>query len=210
MNLSTAVRDVRLLKGMTQKEVSAGNVSQSTYSKFEKGIADIPTQALIGILKNLDINLDEVLFVANGNFTIQQISHIADYLNYPFTFLYLISNNHQELFGANITNRILESLSSAKKSSLNDLKDIIEKVNEAKENGVNVDPQKFEHLLNSYKQIEGTMEFDRFFKSKIFNENNNSLDLYDILRNNNVKFKGKELNSKQKELLNTLISEIID
>lgn len=67
MNLSNAIREVRLLKGLTQKSVSAGNVSQSTYSKFEQGTADIPSEALIGILKNLNIELDEVLFVANGH-----------------------------------------------------------------------------------------------------------------------------------------------
>lgn len=67
-----------------------------------------------------------------------------------------------------------------------------------------------EHILNTYKEIEGTMEFDRFFKSKIINEENAPLDLYEILKNDNVKYKGKDLNPKQKELLNTLISEIIN
>lgn len=66
MFLSNAVRDVRLLKGMTQRDVSEGIISQGTYSKFEKGTADIPTQALIGILNNLNIDLEEVLFIANG------------------------------------------------------------------------------------------------------------------------------------------------
>lgn len=162
---------------------------------------------------NINVEIFEEIIEGHNpknDFTVQQISDLAEYLEYPFTLLYLISNNHQELFGVNITKRILEGLSAATDSSLIYLKDTIDKINEAKANGAIVNPEKFEHILQTYKEVEGTMEFDRFFKSKIFNENNNSLDLYDVLRNNNVKFKGKELNSKQKKLLNTLISEIVD
>lgn len=66
MKLSNAIRNIRLLKGVSQKNVSSGFISQGNYSKFENNTADIPSTALFGILKNLDINIEEVIFIANG------------------------------------------------------------------------------------------------------------------------------------------------
>lgn len=64
--LSKAIHKIRVLKGMNQKELVSGNISQATYSKFENNIADIPSTALIGILNNLNVDLEEVLYIANG------------------------------------------------------------------------------------------------------------------------------------------------
>lgn len=66
MELSNAIREIRLLKGIKQKEVSFGWVSQGNYSKFENNTADIPSKAFISILKNLNIDLEEVFYIANG------------------------------------------------------------------------------------------------------------------------------------------------
>ncbi|MBQ0139007.1 MAG: hypothetical protein KBT36_06905 [Kurthia sp.] len=63
--LSNTIKQVRLSKGLTQKFVTNGYLSQANYSKFEKGTIEITASALIGILNNLNLELEELLFIDN-------------------------------------------------------------------------------------------------------------------------------------------------
>lgn len=85
MLLSNAIRDIRLLKGMTQKEVSFSYISQGNYSKFENSTADIPSTALIGILNNLNVELEEVLYIANGYSYSEEESLYREFFRFSIT-----------------------------------------------------------------------------------------------------------------------------
>lgn len=85
MLLSNAIRDIRLLKGMTQKEVSFSYISQGNYSKFENSTADIPSTALIGVLNNLNVELEEVLYIANGYSYSQEESLYREFFRFSIT-----------------------------------------------------------------------------------------------------------------------------
>lgn len=64
--LSNTIKQIRLAKGLSQKAVSKGYLSQGNYSKFENGTIEITAGALVGILKNLDLELEELLYIDNG------------------------------------------------------------------------------------------------------------------------------------------------
>lgn len=66
MVISTTIRNIRLSKGLSQIQCSTGHISQANYSKFENGTIEISASALIGILDNLDLELEELLFIDNG------------------------------------------------------------------------------------------------------------------------------------------------
>lgn len=60
------IKKIRIDRGLSQKDVAEGHLSQSNYSKYENGKIDIPINTFIGILDNLNINLDEILYIHNG------------------------------------------------------------------------------------------------------------------------------------------------
>lgn len=64
--ISNTIKQVRLMKGLSQKAVANGYLSQGNYSKFENGTIEITASALIGILNNLDLELEELIFIDNG------------------------------------------------------------------------------------------------------------------------------------------------
>lgn len=66
MSLSSTVKKIRLSKGLSQKNVTDGQLTQGNYSKFENGTIDITASSLIYILNNLDVGLEELLFIDNG------------------------------------------------------------------------------------------------------------------------------------------------
>lgn len=61
-----SLKKIRESKGVSQAQIAFGALSQSNYSKFENGLIDINSAAFIKILDNLDIGLDELLFITNG------------------------------------------------------------------------------------------------------------------------------------------------
>ncbi|WP_274309006.1 helix-turn-helix domain-containing protein [Solibacillus daqui] len=66
MTLSDTIRDIRLSKGLSQKQVSNGFLSQGNYSKFENETIEINASTFIGILNNLNIELEEFLYIKDG------------------------------------------------------------------------------------------------------------------------------------------------
>jgi transcriptional regulator with XRE-family HTH domain len=64
--LHKMIKEIRMNKGLSQKEVAEGYLSQSNYSKYENGIIDLPIKTFIGILNNLNMSLEEVLYISNG------------------------------------------------------------------------------------------------------------------------------------------------
>ena len=66
MALHETIKRIRNDKGISQQQTALGFLSQSNYSKFENGTIEISSVALIGILSNLNIELEELLYIDNG------------------------------------------------------------------------------------------------------------------------------------------------
>ena len=66
-NYGATIKQIRIGKGMTQKEVCAGIISQGNYSKFESGEnPDIKVTILQELLLRLNLPMDEFFFIHNG------------------------------------------------------------------------------------------------------------------------------------------------
>lgn len=66
MRYNDTIKNIRLKKGLPQKAVVDGALSQSNYSKYENGQLEITVSSFIGIIDNLDLDLEEFIFIHNG------------------------------------------------------------------------------------------------------------------------------------------------
>ena len=56
------IRDLREDKDLNQSEIAAIlNISQSTYSRYESGNLDVPTEVLIALSKFYNVSVDYIL-----------------------------------------------------------------------------------------------------------------------------------------------------
>lgn len=81
------IKNIRTNKGLSQKDVAEGYLSQSNYSKYENGIIDIPINTFIGILDNLNISLEEILYIHNGYKYSQKEEIYRDFFRLPINSL---------------------------------------------------------------------------------------------------------------------------
>lgn len=65
INFGQTIRQIRLAKGITQPEIYAGVMSRSFYSEFEHNRHHIRVDQFIALLKNLNVDISEFLFIAN-------------------------------------------------------------------------------------------------------------------------------------------------
>jgi len=62
MNMYRRIRDLREDKDLSQKQMAKLlNLSQSTYSRYENGVLDIPSQVLIALAKFHKVSVDYLL-----------------------------------------------------------------------------------------------------------------------------------------------------
>ncbi|MEQ6996742.1 Rgg/GadR/MutR family transcriptional regulator [Enterococcus casseliflavus] len=76
------IRQIRLKKGFTQKEVYGTIISKSYAIEFEKGKHQIAANLLLQILENLSMDIDEFLYIANGYRLDEQNSYNHRYTQY--------------------------------------------------------------------------------------------------------------------------------
>lgn len=65
-NYGTAIKRIRKSRGMTQKAVGSGILSQAAFSKFEAGLTVIHSTAFLQILERLSMSLEEFEYVVNS------------------------------------------------------------------------------------------------------------------------------------------------
>lgn len=81
MNYSNTIKQIRICNNMSQKETINGQLSQSNYSKFEKGKIDISAPAFVYILNNLNVSLDELEFIHNNYSYSERKSILHDFFD---------------------------------------------------------------------------------------------------------------------------------
>ena len=62
MKMYERIRALREDKDLSQSDIAKMlNISQSTYSRYENGNLDIPTEILISLSKYYDVSVDDIL-----------------------------------------------------------------------------------------------------------------------------------------------------
>lgn len=61
------VKKIRIEKGLSQKNICDGIMTQSSYSKFEKGKIDLLSYKYNNVLSKLEISHDEFQYILNGH-----------------------------------------------------------------------------------------------------------------------------------------------
>lgn len=87
-NYGIVLRDIRISKGLSQKEIYSGIISKSYASAFEKGNHDISLILFEKILVRVNVSLDEFFFIYRG-FSLTSIE--------SFWFNYETSGNNNDL-----------------------------------------------------------------------------------------------------------------
>lgn len=64
--IGETLKNIRLSLGLTQSQVCKNIMSQSNYSKVEKGDIEISFPKMIVILNRLDMSVDEFMYIENG------------------------------------------------------------------------------------------------------------------------------------------------
>lgn len=64
-NYGLTLKEIRESLNMSQNKLSEGIMSQSNYSKVEKGDIDIPFVKLLGLLERLGMTIEEFLYIHN-------------------------------------------------------------------------------------------------------------------------------------------------
>lgn len=65
-NYGKAIKRIRKNRGMTQKYVGQGILSQAAFSKYEAGLTNIHSTAFVQILERLSMSLEEFEYIING------------------------------------------------------------------------------------------------------------------------------------------------
>lgn len=91
MNFGQTVEFIRHQKNFSIKQICGDYLSRQTYYRFVKNEVDISSKKLFYILNNLNVNVDEFLFI-NNNF--QSSQYFLDMENLKF---YFENNNIQKL-----------------------------------------------------------------------------------------------------------------
>lgn len=84
-SLGASIKKVRVSKGLTQSYIcNHSHVSQSNYSKFEKGLLDIRASSFIDILDSMDLPLQEFMYIHNQFELSSKESILNKFFGVPF------------------------------------------------------------------------------------------------------------------------------
>lgn len=98
--IGETIHQIRLTKGLTQKEVYSGIISRSFASRFESGANDIGASKLFAILDNLAISADELRFIhqnyqpSSYDQAFWTIRHAYETQNFPALATWIRNHQH--------------------------------------------------------------------------------------------------------------------
>lgn len=160
--LSNTIKQVRLAKGLSQKTVSKGHLSQGNYSKFENGAIEITANSFVGILKNLDIELEELLYIDNGYKYSEKEQIYREFFRTPV--------NNQELLNKFVLkcDQYLRNINNE-----DDLVLLIKKIsqfliNSIKNNNIYFNKEQAQHLLKEFSKKEHLFIKDLYIINSVF------------------------------------------
>lgn len=81
--IGQTIREIRAIKGLSQKQVYAGIVSRSFANRFENGANDIQAEKFLKILDNLGISPSEFQYI-NNDYQLSPIEQMLAKINYLY------------------------------------------------------------------------------------------------------------------------------
>lgn len=166
--------------------------------------SEIPIEKLENIESGIDIALDN-----------NELENLAEALDLPFAYLYLIQNKDTFFLGEDETRQILSRLHGLSATELNDTKHLSfeeyckKSLNEEdKFIGFTPDEKFLTDLYNSYMFAN---KIENLTKIYAFSKGNEELDIYRLLENSffNLNFKGVDLSMKKRLEIIEAINKII-
>lgn len=85
MEYGAILREIRIRKGLSQKEVYTGIISKSYAIEFEKGKHVMRVDLLIQILERISMEIDEFMYVSRGHQLSNHARYIYDYSRFANT-----------------------------------------------------------------------------------------------------------------------------
>lgn len=79
-----AIKRIRKSRGMTQKYVGQGILSQAAFSKYEAGLTTVHSTAFVKILERLSLSLEEFEYIINGFEFSRPKNIINDFFRLPY------------------------------------------------------------------------------------------------------------------------------
>lgn len=154
--------------------------------------------------------LQKLINGENVELTEQEISNLADALDYPFMYLYLLTEKGRKSFGLPVTDKFISGLAIGGKEHEKTFKSILEKVDIERSKGVKINEDGVKNIKKILAEISEIQQFDKFYRDKILIPSNNSIDITDFLNSQNVSYKGKQLTESEKKKIISKLREIID
>lgn len=116
--IGNTLQKIRLAKGITQTYISKeAEITQSNYSKYEKGNIDMGSEALLRILETMDIQLQEFMYIHNGHYLSEKEIILQNFFELPFHNLSVLTN---------LQNKCIEYLEQSNSVLIQDILIIIE------------------------------------------------------------------------------------
>lgn len=160
MNFYETVKKVRVAKGISQKNASKGYISQANYSKFENGKIDITSTSLMGILDNLNIELEEMLFIENGYQYSTKEQIYREFFRIPVNDPILLENLMEKC------SNYLAEYEDSFISFIHQIALILIKI--SKNNDIYFNKEESQHLLNEFSKKEHLFIKDLYIINSIF------------------------------------------
>lgn len=108
-NYGSTVRQIRLSKGFSHKEIYTGILSKSFAIDFEKGLYDIKFNLMLKILERLMISVDELLLIHNQ---CQSLQYYEPLLNVSLDRL-----KNDQTYSSDIENKLYRKMETEKTSA---------------------------------------------------------------------------------------------
>ncbi|MEK4626801.1 helix-turn-helix transcriptional regulator [Solibacillus sp. FSL R7-0682] len=84
-SIGETLKEIRLAKGITQTYISKeAEITQSNYSKYEKGNIDMGSEAFLRILETMDVQLQEFMYIQNDHQLSKKEAILLNFFKLPF------------------------------------------------------------------------------------------------------------------------------
>ncbi|MER2037653.1 MAG: helix-turn-helix transcriptional regulator [Solibacillus sp.] len=116
--IGNTLQKIRLAKGITQTYISKeAEITQSNYSKYEKGNIDMGSEALLRILETMDVQLQEFMYIHKGHQLSVKELILQNFFELPFHNLSVLTE---------LQNKCIKYLEQSNSALIQDILIIIE------------------------------------------------------------------------------------
>lgn len=191
----------------TNEKLTIGKVIKSNLVKKENPITLEEISYKTGIEEG---KLEKIIEGKDVNLKNDEIADLAEALDYPFMYLYLLSEKGNNFFGFQVTEDFLSGLAAGSNEMREVLSGTLKILDTARLEGTKINEKKYEDIKRLYNEALSIQFFDNFYRQKILTPSSEEFfDIKNLLSLDNVSYEGKVLTKLEKELIISMIPEII-